>query len=153
MVVTEYASLGSLEDYFKKRGAWKLSLLRNRFSDGNKLACITQLMLGTNYLHQNNIIHGNLKPSNILIFEQVPNVYQFKICDFVASKTLKNIKKEILLDNISAWYAAPEQLNKKLKAQSPFLRDSWALGIIFYQLITGKEHPYKPDGEVKEFIP
>ena len=43
----------------------------------------TQLLLGLKTLHQNGIIHCNLKPSNILIDEYC-NV---KICDF--KKSLK----------------------------------------------------------------
>ena len=50
-VVTEYANLGSLEDYFNEKGAWDQSKGRNRFSDEQKLECMTQIMLGANYLH------------------------------------------------------------------------------------------------------
>ena len=28
--------------------------------------------------------------------------------------------------------------------------DSWPIGIIFYHLITGKDHPYKPDKKEKK---
>ena len=81
------------------------------------------------------------------------DVLIFKICDFGISKDFKNITKETVGDQIfSPFYAAPEQIAKKI-TESPFLVDSWAIGIIFYQLITGKEHPYQKEEEEKDFEP
>ena len=108
-------------------------------------------MLGTYYLHQNEIVHRDLKPENILIFEKAPNFLQFKICDFGISKDFKSqITNKTVKHVYTPMYAAPEKIkNEETQSDSRFTLDSWPLGIIFYHLITDKEHPYKPD-EPKE---
>ena len=75
---------------------------------------MSQIMLATKHLHDNNIIHRNLKPSNILIFEENPDIFIFKLCDFGVSKVVNVTAKQTGLETIKHLftmnYAAPEQL-------------------------------------------
>lgn len=111
-----------------------------------KLKLLQQLTAGLAAAHQNNVIHCDLKPSNILVNEQG----QLKITDFgialIAhndSKSTSKTKKEPLdktggLQYGSLLYMSPEQLqNKTLDYRS----DIFALGIVAYQLMVGS-HPF-----------
>ncbi len=94
-------------------------------------------------------MHRDLKPGNILIFENKRGILTFKICDFGVSKIVNVTSKQsgqVTNNNqFTIEYAAPEQLNE-IEPPSPFLIDSWAIGIIFYQLCTEKEHAFKIEG-------
>lgn len=106
-------------------------------------------MLGSNFLHDNQIVHRDLKPANILIFEKSSGFLIFKICDFGLSKDYKDQhKKESVGKEFTYFYAAPEQITSNISDQC-YIIDSWPIGIIFYQLITDKEHPYQKEEEMK----
>ena len=68
---TKYFQQGSLEDLLKKNDPTILT-------DTNKFIILLGISLAMNHLHHRNIIHGNLKASNILLDE---NLYP-KIIDF-----------------------------------------------------------------------
>ena len=94
-----------------------------------------QLLLGLKTLHQNGIIHCNLKPSNIII-DEFGNV---KICDFKkalnANKmTMQDIKKNKMA--MTPCYTAPELFNEN--GIYSFKTDLWALGCIMYEMAIGQ---------------
>lgn len=69
-IVTEFMSGGSVYDYLHKhKGAFKLPALVGVAIDVSK---------GMNYLHQNNIIHRDLKTANLLMDENG----MVKVADF-----------------------------------------------------------------------
>lgn len=121
-LITEYCNGGELTKWIK-----------NNNNPDETLQVIKQIMEGMNYLHQNNIIHRDIKPQNILLSDST-----VKICDFGFSKEIKdelNMMKTICGTPI---YMSPEVINMK-----PYTIKSeiWSLGIIFY-MIFFKEHPY-----------
>lgn len=69
---SEFMSKGSLYDFLHKHnGVFKLPLLLKAALDVSK---------GMNYLHQNNIIHRDLKTANLLMDENEVSLSQ----DFIA---------------------------------------------------------------------
>ena len=95
------------------------------------LACI---ILGLEYCHSNMIIHGDLKPENLLL----DNKGYIKLTDFGTAKIiLNNEKKRNKKNKISGTlgYMAPEII---LGENPTFLVDYFALGIIGYELMKGK---------------
>jgi len=98
----------------------------------NLVASLTkQICTGLDYLHGCGIIHGDLKPDNILC----SNDGTVKICDFGLSQTVfggRNLNTYIT----SRWYRAPQVLLK----HTPFncALDMWAVGCIAAELMTGE---------------
>lgn len=83
-----------------------------------------QIINGLEYIHNNNIIHLDIKPDNIFMFDN----NQIKIGDFGMA-----INKQ---DNICSVkgtyvYASPEQLNNQLVNMST---DIYSLGIVLYEI-------------------
>lgn len=83
-----------------------------------------------NYLHQNRILHRDLKPQNILLNEGV-----IKICDFGFAKKMSASTNFLRSIKGTPLYIAPEILQSK---PYTFKVDVWSLGIILYELAYGK---------------
>ncbi len=97
-----------------------------------------QILDGLEFLHRQNIIHSNLKPSNIL-FEIKNSVdgseYTVKITDFGLSELYENTGISGLA-NKDLLFCNPEKLKgESIQANS----DLWSWAVICYQLFTGKE--------------
>ena len=94
-----------------------------------------QLLLGLKTLHQNGIIHCNLKPSNIVI-DEFGNV---KICDFKKALNVNEMTMNDIRKNKTAMtpcYTAPELFNEN--GVYSFKTDLWALGCIMYEMALGQ---------------
>ena len=94
-----------------------------------------QCLKGVNYLHNNNILHRDIKSANVLISDKG----EVKIGDFgLARKFNPNIPQEknrFTNNVVTLWYRAPEIL---LGAKNyNFLSDVWSLGCMFVEIIIG----------------
>ena len=88
---------------------------------------------GLKYAHGMGIIHRDLKPHNILLTTQkLP-----KITDWGLSKVLAESKTSSVV-GFSPIYAAPEQISPKQFGKTDKRTDIWQLGVIFYELVSGK---------------
>ena len=103
----------------------------------NELECrniIKQMLHGLQYLHQNNIIHRDLKLENILLTRSG----EVKITDFGLSK---NLAKDIARTQCgTAIYASPEVLKGQRQTEKS---DVWSVGVILYTLAGGYQ-PFIP---------
>ena len=75
------------------------------------------------YLHFNNIIHNDMKPSNILICNELPNI---SLCDFGAMRYEGEISNEY-----TKYYVAPEFFFNNIRNNKS---DMWSLGIIMIEI-------------------
>mmetsp|Transcript_22030 Transcript_22030/g.3657 ORF Transcript_22030/g.3657 Transcript_22030/m.3657 type:complete len:106 (+) Transcript_22030:371-688(+) len=90
------------------------------------------IVLGIQYLHQQEIIHRDIKPENILI----DNQGFLCISDLgIARRSNGNHCKEI---SGTLQYMAPEVINRKNHGKAV---DFYALGVIAYECLLGKR-PY-----------
>jgi len=133
-ILYEYADSGTLALKMRRK---KL------FSIEEIIDFLTQAIDGLSYIHcfegHNSLIHMDINPDNIFFFSDG----KIKIGDFgLTIKSFPEIINEKILyktKNLSysnIIYASPEILHSKVAYQSS---DLWSLGIILYQLISGKE--------------
>jgi len=96
-----------------------------------------QLTSALNSLHQNCIIHKDIKPSNIIINIETETV---KINDFSVASRLSKENPQINSANLvegTVAYMSPEQtgrMNRTLDYRSDF----YSLGVTFYEMLTGE---------------
>ncbi len=103
--------------------------------------CASALAQILNVIHQAGIIHGGIKPHNILI---QPDTLDVKVTDFITPIDIHEISHFIydpgFIEGTLA-YTSPEQTGR-INHRVDFSTDMYSLGIVFYQLLTG-ELPFK----------
>ena len=97
---------------------------------GEKQKILIDVTEGVSYLHQNNILHGDIKPENILVFEK-----NYKLTDFGMSKIIYKDKLEISKKIYTFIYRPPEVNENTVALKS----DIWSLGCTFYEIYYGKK--------------
>jgi eukaryotic-like serine/threonine-protein kinase len=99
------------------------------------------------YAHEEKLIHRDIKPGNILLTSKgQPMVADFgiaKILDAEGGSTLTGTNVAIGTPE----YMAPEQWLNQISPQT----DIYALGIVFYELVTGRK-PYTADTPAAVFL-
>ena len=89
------------------------------------------------HLHQNYIIHKDIKPANILIH---PETQQIKLIDFSISSLLPKERTSLQTPNVlegTLAYISPEQTGR-MNRGIDYRSDFYSLGVTFYELLTGK---------------
>lgn len=110
----------------------------------NELECkfiFRQIVQAVHHLHQNGIIHRDIKDENIII----DNQGIIKLIDFGSASYVKNGPFDVFVGTID--YASPEVLNGKPYEGKP--QDVWAMGVLLYTLIY-KENPFYNVDEIME---
>jgi tRNA A-37 threonylcarbamoyl transferase component Bud32 len=90
------------------------------------------------YAHENNIIHRDVKPANIIYCAEP---YQLKVTDFGIARLVGESRTSTGEVLGSPLYIAPEQLQGKTVTPAA---DIFSLGVTFYQLLTG-EPPFRAE--------
>ncbi|CAN1175817.1 Serine/threonine-protein kinase STY17 [Linum perenne] len=125
-IVTEYMPGGSLYDYLhKNHDSLKLSQLLKFAIDVSK---------GMEYLHQNNIIHRDLKTANLLM--DADNVV--KVADFGIAR-FQNQGGVMTAETGTYRWMAPEVINHQPYDQKA---DVFSFAIVLWELVTAKV-PYE----------
>ncbi|MDZ8185756.1 MAG: AAA family ATPase [Nostoc sp. ChiSLP02] len=94
-------------------------------------------------LHQNRVIHKDIKPANILIH---PETKQVQLIDFSIASLLPKETQELKSPNVlegTLAYISPEQTGR-MNRGIDYRSDFYSLGVTFYELLTG-ELPFISD--------
>ncbi|PNW87622.1 hypothetical protein CHLRE_02g141806v5 [Chlamydomonas reinhardtii] len=100
----------------------------------------TEVCRGMLHLHNANVIHGDLKPGNVLLSRSNKDRRGFvaKVADFGLSKLLHDDTNHVLSDHVgTVAYSSPEAINGNHSKAS----DVWAFGVMLWELVT-LERPY-----------
>jgi serine/threonine protein kinase len=124
-LVMEYLRGGSLKQFLGKPMPWQ-----------DAVRLLIPIAHALEYAHKHNIIHRDVKPSNILLNES----HQPMLVDFGIAKIIEEDMTIDLTGTRGAIgtpeYMSPEQgLGKLVDART----DIYALGVVFYELVTGRK--------------
>ncbi|XP_066395701.1 serine/threonine-protein kinase ATG1c-like isoform X2 [Miscanthus floridulus] len=133
-LILEYCRGGDLHAYLQRH---------KRVSEKVAKHFIRQLASGLQMLRDNNVVHRDLKPQNILLVENNENSL-LKIADFGFAKFLQPFALAETLCG-SPLFMAPEVMQaQKYDAKA----DLWSVGVILYQLVTGIP-PFNGDNQIQ----
>lgn len=106
-----------------------------RFPEELILNWFSQIMLGLKYIHRHNILHRDLKSSNIFLQENG----DLKIGDFGIARVLEGT-----LQNAETVVGTPYYISPEICRSEPysFKSDVWSLGCVLYELCT-LDYPFR----------
>jgi serine/threonine protein kinase len=121
--VTPFVTTGTLEDLLKHVGG-KLTAMQ-------ALQIMRQLSSAVQYAHEHDVIHGNIKPTNIFVAADS----RILLSDFGIVRGYDDSQQSMTrIGWGSAEYAAPEQSLGVLKRAS----DIYSLGVLLFRILTGE---------------
>jgi len=129
-LVMEYASGGTLKEMMGQKMPWQTAA-----------AILAPIARALDYVHRQQIVHRDVKPSNILLHEDFRPV----LSDFGIMKLLEDNEEKV--DSAigtgigTPEYMPPEQGTGK---DVDFRADIYSLGLVFYEMVTGQK-PYTAD--------
>jgi serine/threonine protein kinase len=131
IVMSMYGSGLDLFDYIE---------LKETMEEEEIRAIFKQVVVGVKHLHDNKIIHRDIKDENVVL----DNFGGLRLIDFGSAAYLKhNRKYETFVGTLD--YAAPEILRGHTYSGKP--QDVWALGILLFTLIY-RENPFYDIDEI-----
>uniref|UniRef100_A0A3Q1F5H4 Serine/threonine kinase 17a n=1 Tax=Acanthochromis polyacanthus TaxID=80966 RepID=A0A3Q1F5H4_9TELE len=102
------------------------------FSEEDVKRLMRQILEGVAFLHQNNVVHLDLKPQNILLTSSCP-LGDIKIVDFGLSRMISS-HQELREIMGTPEYVAPEILNYEPISTAT---DMWSIGVLAYVMLSG----------------
>src|SRR5213080_4004793 len=122
-VVTPFVAPGTLEDLLVRVGG--------RFSAMQALPIMQQLCSSVQYVHNHDVIHGNIKPANVFVAADG----RMLLSDFGIARRYDDGQQSLSRVGWgSAEYGAPEQSLGVLRRAS----DIYALGALLFRILTGQ---------------
>ena len=148
-MVTEYAAFGSLQTLLEKRVTQPLN-------EKMRIKFMTDAAHGIQYLHENGILHRDIKPDNFLIVSLEEDVRaNCKLTDFGSARNINMIITNMTFTKGigSPSYMAPELL-KKQHYKKP--ADVFSFAITMYEFFSWSEaypkQQFKFPWKIAEFV-
>ena len=129
-------------DYIKGKtlAEWRVTVKPS----ARQIVCVvSEIAAALTIVHSQNIVHGDLKPSNILIRDDG----RITLCDFGLSRYVTD--PDDTPRGGTAGFLAPEQISDAFGAISP-LTDVYGLGGLFFAMLTG--HPPMKGRDLPEIM-
>lgn len=132
-----------------------LEIIMHQLKENESINIFSQTVDAIAYIHRRNIIHGDLKPSNILIKEDV-----VKVVDFGTAHEKKSQSSEIyslVREPFGTKLYLPPEINEKISNDDDSYlynskMDIWALGIILHQMLFQGRHPFDDQKKPKNIV-
>lgn len=126
-----------VQDYFPglSLDAWRRHQKTVRLDDF--LSVALELTLALTAVHEGGIVHGGVKPHNILIH---PETLAIRLIDFITPIDIREISHFIYDRNFvegTLAYTSPEQTGR-INHRVDFSTDMYSLAVTFYELLTGR---------------
>jgi serine/threonine protein kinase len=122
-IVTPFVLSGSLEVLLRRVGG--------KFSALQALPIIQQLCNAVQYAHNHNVIHGNIKPTNVFVAADG----RMLLSDFGIAHSYDDSQQSLTRVGWgSAEYVAPEQSLGLVRRTS----DIYSLGVLLFRILTGQ---------------
>lgn len=116
-----------------------------KFNEIDAYQCIKEISKGLNYLHSENIMHCDIKPENIMVISILDEI-KIKIIDFGFAQFFYEGQRFSKLSG-SPLYLSPEMMDYR---PYDYRIDIWAIGIIYYEIISGDVPFIDPIGRYEE---
>ncbi|XP_011820084.1 PREDICTED: striated muscle preferentially expressed protein kinase [Mandrillus leucophaeus] len=96
-------------------------------------AYMRQVLEGIHYLHQSHVLHLDVKPENLLVWDGAEGEEQVRICDFGNAQELTPGEPQY------CQYGTPEFVAPEIVNQSPVsgVTDIWPVGVVAFLCLTG----------------
>ncbi|XP_042057218.1 cyclin-dependent kinase G-2-like isoform X1 [Salvia splendens] len=120
-----------------------METMKQPYSQSEVKCLMLQLLEGIKYLHDNWVLHRDLKTSNLLL----NNCGDLKICDFGLARQYGSPLKPYTSLVVTLWYRAPELLLGAKQYSTAI--DMWSLGCIMAELLS-KEPLFNGKSEVEQ---
>jgi serine/threonine protein kinase len=110
--------------------------------DGRRLeprkwfALAVDVTAGLTALHNAGVFHGDLKPENVLIFEDAELTYKAKLADFGSSVFIDDLDGPLRVTSRTPFWAAPETV-EPLTAEQLLKADLFSLGMLLWDMLPG----------------
>eukprot|EP00268_Persea_americana_P004512 TRINITY_DN1143_c0_g1_i8.p1 TRINITY_DN1143_c0_g1~~TRINITY_DN1143_c0_g1_i8.p1 ORF type:complete len:801 (+),score=194.10 TRINITY_DN1143_c0_g1_i8:811-3213(+) len=129
VVGTNLDSIFMVMEYMEHDLKGLMETMKQPFSQSEVKCLMLQLLEGVKYLHDNWVLHRDLKTSNLLL----NNRGELKICDFGLSRQYGSPLKPYTHLVVTLWYRAPELLLGAKQYSTAI--DMWSLGCIMAELL------------------
>ncbi|PJF20021.1 hypothetical protein PSACC_00162 [Paramicrosporidium saccamoebae] len=126
-------------DYVPGQELFQYVARKKRLGEQETAKILREVLVAIKHLHQNNIVHRDLKLENILIDDRVGRV-KVTLVDFGLARIVRNYP--LMTRCGSEEYAAPEVI-----VGEPYdgrLSDAWSFGVIMYACLIGSL-PFNPE--------
>lgn len=129
-LVMEYVAGGTLKEAMNQKIPWQTAA-----------AILAPIARALEYVHHQQIVHRDVKPSNILLHED----FRPMLSDFGILKMLE-AKEEKVSSAIGVGVGTPEYMSpeQSMGKDVDFRADIYSLGLVFYEMVTGRK-PFTAD--------
>ncbi|KAK7389183.1 hypothetical protein VNO78_24018 [Psophocarpus tetragonolobus] len=143
VVIDDFDGTFMVMEYMEYDLKGMMEVKKQPFSMSEIKSLMRQLLEGVRYLHDNWVIHRDLKSSNILLNHDG----ELKICDFGLSRQYGSPLKPYTPVVVTLWYRAPELLLGAKEYSTAI--DMWSVGCIMAELIA-KEPLFRGKSELEQ---
>ncbi|KAF2475253.1 uncharacterized protein BDR25DRAFT_382128 [Lindgomyces ingoldianus] len=133
LLLVEYSEFGTLDAFQEDLGGLQPTCVRNLLLD---------IAIGLQTLHNCNIIHGDVKSENVLVFGHPIRQYVAKLSDFGLAVVSPSAAEQHYLPGCTWLWSAPEA-QQKLSVLGMQLTDVYSFGLTAWRVLMNCQDPFQ----------